>query len=89
MSLPERVALGTMHGKAAAIAPPLARLGIALVVPEGLDTNRFGTFTGETPRHGSRPMPMRGSPSQGRSAARGRASMTATCPLRLRGRPGN
>jgi len=50
MSLPERVALGTMHGKAAAIAPPLARLGIALVVPEGLDTNRFGTFTGEVPR---------------------------------------
>ncbi|HHZ08464.1 MAG TPA: hypothetical protein GX405_06750 [Rhizobiales bacterium] len=53
MSLPGRVALGTMHGKAAAIAPPLARLGIAVVVPEGLDTDRFGTFTGEVPRAGS------------------------------------
>ncbi|NHB77752.1 hypothetical protein [Rhodobacter calidifons] len=52
MSLPGRVALGTMHGKAAAIAPPLARLGIAVVVPEGLDTDRFGTFTGEVPRAG-------------------------------------
>lgn len=53
MTLPARVALGTMHGKAAAIAPPLARLGIALTVPGGLDTDRFGTFTGEVPRAGS------------------------------------
>ncbi len=53
MTLPDRAALGTMHGKAAAIAPPLARLGITLVVPEGLDTDRFGTFTGETPRRGT------------------------------------
>ena len=53
MSLPWRVALGTMHGKAAAIAPPLARLGFAVVVPEGLDTDRFGAFTGEVPRAGT------------------------------------
>ena len=53
MILPDRAALGTMHGKAAAIAPPLARLGIALVVPDGLDTDRFGTFTNETPRLGT------------------------------------
>lgn len=53
MSLPERVALGTMHGKAAAIGPSLARLGIDLVVPQGLDTDRFGTFTGEMPRAGT------------------------------------
>ena len=53
MTLPDRAALGTMHGKAAAIAPPLARLGITLVVPNGLDTDRFGTFTGETPRTGT------------------------------------
>lgn len=53
MTLPGRVALGTMHGKAAAIAPPLARLGIALTVPEGLDTDQFGTFTGEVPRVGT------------------------------------
>lgn len=53
MTLPDRVALGTMHGKAAAIAPPLARLGIAVEVPAGLDTDRFGTFTGEVPRAGT------------------------------------
>ena len=53
MTLPDRAALGTMHGKAAAIAPPLARLGITLVVPEGLNTDQFGTFTAETPRTGT------------------------------------
>lgn len=42
-----------MHGKAAAIAPPLAALGIAVIVPEGLDTDAFGTFTGERPRVGT------------------------------------
>lgn len=53
MILPDRAALGTMHGKAAAIAPPLARLGITLVVPEELDTDRFGTFTAEITRTGT------------------------------------
>jgi hypothetical protein len=53
MSLPRAAALGTMHGKEAALAPPLARLGIALLTPEGLDTDRFGTFTGEVPRAGT------------------------------------
>ncbi len=53
MTLPDRAALGTMHGKAAAIAPPLARLGITLVVPKGLNTDRFGTFTAEVPRKGT------------------------------------
>lgn len=53
MSLPDQVALGTMHGKAVALGPPLSRLGITLVVPEGLDTDRFGTFTGEVPRAGT------------------------------------
>ncbi|MFP1630413.1 DUF6671 family protein [Zhengella sp. ZM62] len=51
--LPSRVALGTMHGKEAVIAPPLRALGIALEVPGSLDTDRFGTFTGETARAGS------------------------------------
>lgn len=50
MRLPARVALGTMHGKAAAIAPPLSKLGIVLSVPEALDTDRFGAFSGEPPR---------------------------------------
>jgi hypothetical protein len=53
MNLPRAAALGTMHGKEAALAPPLARLGIALLVPAGLDTDRFGTFTGEVPRAGT------------------------------------
>lgn len=46
-------ALGTMHGKEAALAPPLRqKVGLGLVVPE-LDTDRFGTFTGEIPRLGT------------------------------------
>lgn len=53
MTLPHRVALGTKHGKSAAIAPPLGRIGIAVSVPEGLDTDKFGTFTGEVARLGS------------------------------------
>lgn len=53
VTLPDRVALGTMHGKAAAIGPPLARLGVAVVVPDGLDTDAYGTFTGERPRTGT------------------------------------
>ncbi len=44
-------ALATMHGKERAVAPPLlSRLGLALTVPAGLDTDRLGTFTGEVER---------------------------------------
>ena len=53
MTLPKQVALGTMHGKAAVIAPPLSALGISVIVPEGLDTDRFGTFSGEIARAGT------------------------------------
>jgi hypothetical protein len=53
MILPDRVALGTMHGKEAAIAPPLGLLGMSLIVPPGLDTDAFGTFTGEISRRES------------------------------------
>lgn len=53
VTLPDQVALGTMHGKAAAIAPPLAALKIAVMVPDGLDTDAFGTFTGERAREGT------------------------------------
>jgi hypothetical protein len=42
-----------MHGKAVALAPPLSRIGISLVVPESFDTDRFGTFSGEVPRPGT------------------------------------
>lgn len=52
MTLPQHAALGTMHGKEAAIAPPLSTLGISLVVAP-IDTDAFGTFTAETPRAGS------------------------------------
>lgn len=52
MTLPPLAVLGTMHGKAEAIAPPLLQLGISLAVPT-LDTDRFGTFTGDVPRKGT------------------------------------
>ncbi|MFO1070100.1 MAG: DUF6671 family protein [Geminicoccaceae bacterium] len=48
------IALGSMHDKQRAIAPPVARvLGARLVVPPGIDTDAFGTFTGEIARYGS------------------------------------
>ncbi|MEW6470850.1 MAG: DUF6671 family protein [Actinomycetota bacterium] len=47
-----RAALGTLHGKAPLVAPPLESLGFEVVLAD-LDTNRFGTFTGEVPRPGS------------------------------------
>ena len=48
-----RAALATMHGKQAAIAPPLSRIaGLAVEVARGLDTDALGTFTGEIPRAG-------------------------------------
>ncbi len=53
MKLPARIAFGTMHGKAAAVQPPLRPLGIRLVVPQPFDTDRFGTFTPEVARTGS------------------------------------
>ncbi len=47
------VALATMHGKEAAIAEPFARmLDLAVVVPETLNTDLLGTFTGEVERPG-------------------------------------
>jgi hypothetical protein len=46
--------LATMHGKESVILPPLeARLGVRGVVAPGLNTDQFGTFTGEIPREGS------------------------------------
>ena len=47
-----RAGIASMHGKAAAIAPPLEALGLAVETVEGLDTDRFGTFTGEIERQG-------------------------------------
>jgi len=49
-----QAALATMHEKERAIAPALANLvGLEVIVPPGLDTDRLGTFTGETPRAGT------------------------------------
>lgn len=46
--------LANMHGKEAAFGPILAgRLGVELTVPEGIDTDALGTFTGEVAREGS------------------------------------
>jgi hypothetical protein len=46
--------LATMHGKEAAIAPPLGRLaGLEVRRATGVDTDALGTFTGEVPRAGT------------------------------------
>jgi hypothetical protein len=46
--------LATMHGKERAIAPLAARfLGLRVRVAEGLDTDRFGTFSREIERTGT------------------------------------
>ncbi|MFP4043710.1 MAG: DUF6671 family protein [Rhodosalinus sp.] len=46
--------LATMHGKEAALAPPLARLaGLEVRRAAGIDTDALGTFTGEVPRAGT------------------------------------
>ena len=61
-------ALATQHGKAAVIAPALAPLGLAVVVA-AVDTDAFGTFSGERPRVGD-----------ARTAARAKArAALATC----------
>ena len=44
--------IATLHGKEAAFAPPLTRLGFAVRHPKGFDTDQFGTFSGEVERRG-------------------------------------
>lgn len=51
--MPRDVVLATMHQKELALRPAFQRLNLTLTVPEGLDTDRFGSFSGEIPRHGS------------------------------------
>jgi hypothetical protein len=51
--LPQRVAMATMHGKEQVLRPPFADIGIELVLPHGLDTDQFGTFTRDRPRAGT------------------------------------
>ncbi len=46
--------LATMHGKEQTIAPVLAAgLDLHVIVPEGFDSDQFGTFTRDIPRAGS------------------------------------
>ena len=48
------VALATKHGKERQIAPPLREvLNMSICVPDVIDTDLLGTFTGEIPRQGS------------------------------------
>ncbi len=45
------IAMGTMHGKERQVGPPFAEvLGARVVAPGGIDTDRFGTFTGDVSR---------------------------------------
>jgi hypothetical protein len=45
--------LATMHGKERVIAPVLAEVGLRVQVPQGLDTDQFGTFTRDRDRPGT------------------------------------
>jgi len=50
----EIVAFGTMHGKETAVGKAFARsLAASIIVPTGIDTDTYGTFTGEIPRAGT------------------------------------
>ncbi len=63
------IALATMHGKAEALAPAFAMLGASLEVPESIDTDALGTFSGEIPRL---------QPPLETAIAKARLAMTAT-----------
>lgn len=52
--LGRQVVLATKHEKEKVLGPPLREaVGIDLCVPDGLDTDLLGTFSGEIERHGS------------------------------------
>ena len=45
------IAMGTMHGKEQQVAPAFGtELGAIVIAPPGIDTDQFGTFTGEVAR---------------------------------------
>ena len=45
------IVFGTLHGKERQVAPVFADiLGAQVIAPPGLDTDQFGTFTGDIPR---------------------------------------
>lgn len=43
----------TQHGKRCAVEEPLAAAGYRVLTVDSVDTDRFGTFTGEIARHGT------------------------------------
>ncbi|MBY0434905.1 MAG: hypothetical protein K2U26_12420, partial [Cyclobacteriaceae bacterium] len=46
--------IATRHGKEKIIGPVLQeKLGVNIIVPDGFDSDQFGTFSGEVPRSGS------------------------------------
>lgn len=50
----KRAVLATMHGKERVIRPLLeGGLGLQIILPNGFDTDRFGTFSREIERTGS------------------------------------
>ena len=45
------IAMGTMHRKEEQVAPAFAQeLGARVIAPAGIDTDQFGTFTGDVSR---------------------------------------
>jgi hypothetical protein len=49
----KEVVLGTMHGKGQVIAPVLESIGLAVMVSDRINTDLFGTFSGDIPRPAS------------------------------------
>ena len=50
MSPRTRAVLATRHGKGPAFARALSPLGMEVVLADAVDTDAFGTFSGERPR---------------------------------------
>jgi hypothetical protein len=49
----KRAVLATMHRKEEVITPALAPLGLSVEVPDGFNSDQFGTFSRDIPRTGS------------------------------------
>ncbi len=65
-----QMVIGTMHGKQHQVGPAFAALlGAEVIAPTGLDTDRFGTFTGDVERS---------LPAAATAAAKAREAMVAT-----------
>jgi hypothetical protein len=87
------IAVGTRHGKAEQLAPAFDRhLGADLLTPPELNTDEFGTFSGERPRSGTALQTARAKARLGMQAAGlpyGLASEASYGPLPGSGLPGH